>query len=138
VNLSPISTATAAGYMDGRFAAPMAVDGSIDSSWNCWDWHLPANTNPVWFEQGFWRTFPVHSIEVHWVQLAELSGIDLQQRLTNGGENLPTIFITANDDPAMRERAESLSCVAYLRKTASGHELLQMIHSVLSKRGAQG
>lgn len=72
------------------------------------------------------------------VQLAELSGIDLQQRLATGGGCPPTIFITANDDPGMRERAESLGCVAYLRKTASGHELLQMIHSVLSKRGAQG
>ncbi|HOW17933.1 MAG TPA: response regulator [Phycisphaerae bacterium] len=69
------------------------------------------------------------------IQLAELSGIDLQQRLANGGGCPPTIFITANDDPGLRERAESLGCVAYLRKTASGQELLQMIHSVLSKTG---
>lgn len=69
------------------------------------------------------------------VQLAELSGIDLQQRLANSGGCPPTIFITANDDPVARERAESLGCVAYLRKTASGHELLQMIHGVLSKTG---
>ncbi len=69
------------------------------------------------------------------IQLAELSGIDLQQHLANVGDSLPTIFITANDDPGMRERAESLGCVAYLRKTASGHELLQMIRSVLSKTG---
>ncbi len=67
------------------------------------------------------------------VQLAELSGIDLQQHLANGGDSLPTIFITASDDPGMRERAESLGCVAYLRKTASGHDLLQVIRSVLSK-----
>ncbi len=69
------------------------------------------------------------------IQLAELSGIDLQQRLADGGGCPPTIFITANDDPGMRERAESLGCVAYLRKTASGHELLQMIRSVLLKTG---
>jgi FixJ family two-component response regulator len=67
------------------------------------------------------------------VQLAELSGIDLQQRLVDGSRSLPTIFITANDDPGMRERAERLGCVAYLRKTASGQELLEMIRSVLSK-----
>lgn len=71
------------------------------------------------------------------VQLAELSGIDLQQHLANSGGSLPMIFITANDDPAMRERAESLGCVAYLRKTASGQELLERIRSVLSKEGAQ-
>ncbi len=69
------------------------------------------------------------------IQLAELSGIDLQQRLADGGGCPPTIFITANDDPGMRERAESIGCVAYLCKTASGHELLQMIRSMLSKTG---
>lgn len=69
------------------------------------------------------------------VQLAELSGIDLQEHLSNEGGSPPTIFITANDDPGMRERAERLGCVAYLRKTASGEELLQVIHSVLSKTG---
>ncbi len=67
------------------------------------------------------------------VQLAELSGIDLQQRLANGGGSVPTIFVTANDDPVMRERAESLGCVAYLRKTSSGHELVQLIRRLLSK-----
>src|SRR5512137_1642293 len=67
------------------------------------------------------------------VQLPELSGVDLQQRLANGGGGPPTIFITANDDPGLRERAERLGCVGYLRKTASGHELLQMIRGVLSK-----
>ncbi len=70
------------------------------------------------------------------IQLAELSGIDLQQRLANGGGCPPTIFITANDDPGMRERAESLGCVAYMRKTASGSELLRLIRGVLSKSGA--
>ncbi len=69
------------------------------------------------------------------VQLAELSGVDLQQHLASRGDTLPTIFITANDDPGMRERAESLGCVAYLRKTASGHELLERIRSVFSKGG---
>jgi FixJ family two-component response regulator len=71
------------------------------------------------------------------VQLAELSGIDLQQRLADAGGSLPTIFITASDDPGLRGRAESLSCVGYLRKTASGHELLQLIRRVLSRGGAQ-
>lgn len=71
------------------------------------------------------------------IQLAELSGLDLQQHLASGGGSPPTIFITANDDPGMRERAESLGCVAYLRKTASGHDLLRLIRSVLPQRPAQ-
>ena len=70
------------------------------------------------------------------VQLAELSGIDLQERLASGGGRLPTIFITATDDPGMRERAEGLGCLAYLRKTDSGHELLRLIRGALeAKKG---
>lgn len=66
------------------------------------------------------------------IELAELSGIELQQQLAKGGGSVPTIFLTANDDPVIRERAESLGCAAYLRKTASGTELLNLIRSVLS------
>ena len=70
------------------------------------------------------------------VQLAELSGVDLKQRLADSGGGPPTIFITASDDPVLRERAESLGCIAYLCKTASGQELLGLIRGVLeAKKG---
>lgn len=67
------------------------------------------------------------------VQLAGLTGIDLQQLLVNAGHCPPMIFITADDDPGTRERAERLGCVAYLRKTAPAQELLDVIRSVSSK-----
>ena len=69
------------------------------------------------------------------IELAGLSGIELQQQLASGGGSVPTIFITGNDDPVIRERAENLGCVGYLRKTASGSELLNLIRSVLSNNG---
>lgn len=69
------------------------------------------------------------------VQLANLSGVDLQQHLASHGESLPIIFMTANDDAALRERAQSLGCVAYLHKTSAGTELLQTIRALLSKEG---
>ena len=69
------------------------------------------------------------------VRMAGLSGIDLQQRLVNSGNSPPTIFITADDDPATRERAERLGCVAYLRKTAPAQELLDVIRRVTARQG---
>lgn len=67
------------------------------------------------------------------VEMAELSGLDLQEQLVNGGDRIPTIFITASDERGVRERAERLGCGAYLRKTASGTELLQTIRSLIGK-----
>lgn len=67
------------------------------------------------------------------VEMAELSGLDLQERLVNSGGRIPTIFITASDAPGMRERAERLGCGAYLRKTASGNDLLRTIRSLIGK-----
>lgn len=51
----------------------------------------------------------------------------------NSGGRIPTIVITASDDPGMRELAERLGCGAYLRKTASGSELLQKVRSLIQK-----
>lgn len=76
---------------------------------------------------------PVFDCLVVDVQMAGLTGLDLQQRLINSGGSPPTIFITADDDPGTRERAERLGCAAYLRKTAPAHELLEVIRRVSSK-----
>lgn len=69
------------------------------------------------------------------VQLVEKSGIDFQQQLASAGETTPIIFITANDDPKAREQAERAGCVAYLRKTTSGDELLGFIRRAVGLRG---
>lgn len=65
------------------------------------------------------------------VDLAEVCGLDLQERLVGDGRRLPTIIITANEDPAERQRAERLGCGAYLRKKVSGIELIQTIRSLI-------
>lgn len=70
------------------------------------------------------------------VQLGELSGLQLQQRLTDSGRLIPVIYITANDDPKTREQAERSGCIGYFRKTAPGSELLQAIQDALAKRDA--
>ena len=68
------------------------------------------------------------------VHLGGMNGFDLQQRLATGGAPIPTIFITAHDDPITRERARS--GVAYLRKPFREEALLGAIREALESRGA--
>jgi len=64
------------------------------------------------------------------IQLGEMSGIELAQRLFAEGGHPPVIFITAHDDPEARKAAEALGCSAYFRKTDSGAEVLETIRKV--------
>src|ERR1700682_947675 len=50
------------------------------------------------------------------IHLGGISGIDLQRQLTSSGTDLPVIFMTAIDNPAIRQEAFDAGCVAYLRK----------------------
>jgi FixJ family two-component response regulator len=68
------------------------------------------------------------------VHLGGMSGFDLQQRLAAAGAPIPTIFITAHDDPVTRERDRS--GVAYLRKPFREGALIGAIQQVLDHRGA--
>jgi FixJ family two-component response regulator len=68
------------------------------------------------------------------VNLGGMSGFDLQQRLAAAGSPIPTIFITAHDDPITRERARS--GVAYLRKPFREDALIGAIRQALDRREA--
>ena len=68
------------------------------------------------------------------IHLDGMSGFDLQQRLATAGVPIPTIFITAHDDPVTRERARS--GVAYLRKPFREDALIGAIQQALEGRGA--
>jgi len=68
------------------------------------------------------------------VHLGGMSGFDLQQRLATAGAQIPTIFITAHDDPVTRERARSGA--AYLRKPFREDALIGAIREALQSRGA--
>ena len=64
------------------------------------------------------------------IQLGAMSGIELAQKLVAEGGRIPTIFITAHDDPEARTEAEATGCVAYFRKTDSGAEVIDAIRRV--------
>ena len=61
-----------------------------------------------------------------------MSGIELQRQLQASGSSTPVIYITAHDEPEVREQAEAGGCVAYFRKTAPGQDVLRAIHRAAS------
>ena len=61
------------------------------------------------------------------IHLGGISGIELQRRLAASGSKWPVIFMTANDDEAMRNEAMDAGCIAYLRKPFARQVLLDAI-----------
>ena len=61
------------------------------------------------------------------VQLGGISGIELQRQLVASGARTPVIFITAHDEPEVREQALAGGCAGYLLKTAPGTEVIEAI-----------
>jgi FixJ family two-component response regulator len=66
--------------------------------------------------------------------LGGISGFDLQRRLATAGVPIPTIFITAHDDSATRERARSGA--AYLQKPFREDALIGAIQQAPEGRRA--
>ena len=66
------------------------------------------------------------------IHLPGISGFELYRQLAHSEKAIPVIFITARDELAVRDEAESLGGVgSYLPKPFSGRDLLQAITDVL-------
>ena len=61
------------------------------------------------------------------IDLGGMSGIELRRRLKTCGSNLPVIFITAMDRPAIQREAMEAGCIGYLPKPFAGNVLIGMI-----------
>jgi FixJ family two-component response regulator len=62
------------------------------------------------------------------LHLPGMSGLELYRRLALAGKDVPVIFITARDEPAVRDEAERLGGAgSYLPKPFSGRDLLDAI-----------
>ena len=66
------------------------------------------------------------------IQLGDTSGIELSRRLIAAGSTTPVIFITAHDDPEVRERALDTGCAAYFRKSEPAEAVLAAIRKATS------
>jgi len=68
------------------------------------------------------------------IQLGGMSGLDLRRHLLALGRTTPVIFVTAYDQPNVREEAEQVGCSAYLRKPVPGQLLLEAISKAINPR----
>jgi FixJ family two-component response regulator len=68
------------------------------------------------------------------VRLPGMSGFDLHRHLVQRGSAVPVIFITAHDEPALREEAARLGASSFLLKPFPGQTLLDAIAQALHPR----
>jgi len=64
------------------------------------------------------------------LQMPEMSGLELLQRLTNNGVAIPTIVITAQPDAASRQRCDTLGAIAFLTKPLQDSALFAALGKV--------
>ena len=61
------------------------------------------------------------------INLTDGSGIELRHRLNAAGISVPVIYITGNDNPAVRMAALQSGCLAYLEKPFSAKSLIELL-----------
>jgi FixJ family two-component response regulator len=59
------------------------------------------------------------------INLGDGSGIELRHRLNDAGISVPVIYMTGNEDPAVRKAALDSGCIAFLTKPFSVQELME-------------
>jgi FixJ family two-component response regulator len=68
------------------------------------------------------------------VQMPKMSGVDLQDHLSQNGFNIPIIFITAYSDEATKERALNAGAICFLRKPLDiGRRLIDCLNAALDR-----
>ena len=67
------------------------------------------------------------------VQLPELSGLDLQQRMAAASNDIPIIFITGHGDIPTTVRAMKAGAVEFLTKPLVAGEVLESIHQAIAR-----
>ena len=61
-----------------------------------------------------------------------MSGLELSRRLAATGSQTPFIFISADDNPAVREQAMAAGCVAHFQKPAAAPAVLAAIRMAIA------
>jgi FixJ family two-component response regulator len=64
------------------------------------------------------------------INLNDGSGIELRHRLKAAGIRVPVIYMTGNEDPAVRKAALDSGCIAFLTKPFSVQDLMEPLKSV--------
>ena len=70
------------------------------------------------------------------IQLGGMTGVEMHRKLIEQGNRTPVVYITAFDDPRVREEAERLGCAGYFRKSDAGTDILAAVRRVANASGA--
>jgi two-component system response regulator TtrR len=70
------------------------------------------------------------------IKLKGLSGLELQQQLTERGTKMPVIFLTAFDSNEIRQQAKQAGAAGYFRKPVDDQALLDTIHWAISSNSS--
>jgi len=68
------------------------------------------------------------------INLNDGSGIELRHGLKAAGVSVPVIYITGNEDPAVREAALGSGCIAFLKKPFSAQSLIEPLKNASAER----
>jgi FixJ family two-component response regulator len=68
------------------------------------------------------------------LQLDGMTGAELQLHLARTGAWVPTVIITAHDDPVARANAERHGAVAFLRKPFEDEDLIEAVRQAVAGR----
>jgi len=71
------------------------------------------------------------------VRLPGMSGLELQQKLSEDGADLPVVFITGHGDVPMAVRAMRRGAVDFLQKPFSDQDLLDRVQQALAEQSAR-
>jgi FixJ family two-component response regulator len=69
------------------------------------------------------------------IQMPEVSGVQLQDRLVDLGLSIPMIFITAYPDDVVRARVLDRGAIGFLLKPFNAQSLIECIDNALDRRG---
>jgi FixJ family two-component response regulator len=68
------------------------------------------------------------------IQMPNVSGVQLQERLVDLGVSIPTIFITAYPDDTVRARVLDRGAIGFLLKPFNAQALIECIDNALEMR----
>ena len=68
------------------------------------------------------------------INLPDGSGIELRHRLKEDGVSVPVIYMTGNEDPAVRDAALASGCIAFLTKPFSAQSLIEPLKKATAGR----
>jgi FixJ family two-component response regulator len=65
------------------------------------------------------------------LHMPDITGLELQHLLQRAGVKLPTVVITAYNEPGIRERCQQAGAAAFLLKPLSGETLVRTINDAV-------